>query len=99
MPPRPPEFDGCARSPLLVCPGAFYFAWGCFRDFRRCIASVAGKQGIRTPRTVPRSAPAHTAPIILPENTTLCFNPQNKVGTMRVRRLDHVLLAMPAGRE
>jgi catechol 2,3-dioxygenase-like lactoylglutathione lyase family enzyme len=43
--------------------------------------------------------PQRTRPIILPENTTLCFNRSKEGGTMRVRRLDHVLLAMPAGRE
>src|SRR5437762_1796690 len=45
------------------------------------------------------SAAAHTPSIILPQDTTLCFNRPKQGGTMRIRRLDHVLLAMPAGRE
>src|SRR5205823_3343017 len=58
----------------------------------------SGSVGLMPGRS-PGSAAAHTLPIILPENTTLCFNRSKQGGTMRVRRLDHVLLAMPAGRE
>ena len=37
--------------------------------------------------------------IILSLGNDLCFNRLRGRGTMRVRRLDHVLLAMPAGKE
>ena len=44
-------------------------------------------------------AAAHMPSKFLSEATTPCFKSSGKMETMRVRRLDHVLLAMPAGRE
>jgi len=65
MPPRPPEFAGCARSPRVA------WSWLC-----------------RSAHAANNSSRKHN----------LCFNRKTRWNDAR-RRLDYVLLAMPAGGE